>query len=782
MTAHLGAIVAVVVAGLIVAGARRVSTAAPFALTLLALVLANGSILRLKHVFLDARWGALVGCAAVLGIELLRDRAALRRLLVFAGLPVLGLVSALWSVDPRLTVERSASFGLLLVAAGGAAARWRRDKVELERAVDALAVVSVLVLLGSLVYAALSSRAFLAGDIRGLLENPNGLGIFLALTYPFVARALRVRGHWRLSFVVLAVDAALTVAARSRSGLVALVIVVVAARLARRPRVALALGAAVAVLAVVLLLVVPHVGGHQSTAPNNTQSSHSVLQAPAPISVGQAPHGTASFVSRLTGARSEAWPAAWNLIRSRPVLGYGFGTGDRVFSLYPNRVHFVFFEGANPSNGYLELGMDLGIVGGILFVLPLLLAARGAARELGGGASDTASGAVAAVLVASLAVAFVESTLTSAGAPWELLLWSAAAMCVLPSSAVMVAEGSADVRVLPRLRLPSRRVGIALAVLAAIAATLAIVVPRELRSTPPTRPEAAARTLERLVCKSSPCHLRNLGRVQQTFWWVEIARRGGSSCYVVDLDVFNAASTSLRGTAAAHCDEPPLVRRHALTVAVLDPAPPYYIGSASSPSGYEPAVVRELAHRLGVGLLTWIEAPSENVPSKADFVIHVFYRGASPRRTGVPYLEIPDELVVRRGSPEARVRTLAGLRRLRLGVIDSHVEQDVREEAGLHVAPTLYPTLAAATAALRARRLDALALDLGSAVGVTGAGTGLVMTASFPPRTFYTLRFRPQSGLLPFVERALTAMRRDGTLRRLQAELGPVPRRVPQLR
>ena len=170
------------------------------------------------------------------------------------------------------------------------------------------------------------------------------------------------------------------------------------------------------------------------------------------------------------------------------------------------------------------------------------------------------------------------------------------------------------------------------------------------------------------------------------------------------------------------------------------------------------------------------------MPSKADFVIHVFYRGASPRRTGVPYLEIPDELVVRRGSPEARVRTLAGLRRLRLGVIDSHVEQDVREEAGLHVAPTLYPTLAAATAALRARRLDALALDLGSAVGVTGAGTGLVMTASFPPRTFYTLRFRPQSGLLPFVERALTAMRRDGTLRRLQAELGPVPRRVPQLR
>src|SRR5207245_2216858 len=116
--------------------------------------------------------------------------------------------------------------------------------------------------------------------------------------------------------------------------------------------------------------------------------------------------GRPSLLSRLTGARSETWPVAWRFIRVRPVQGYGFGTGDRLFGLYPSRVHFVFFEGANPSDGYLQLAMELGIVGGLLFLFPIFVAARYAVRALSREDGEGARAAFAAVFFASLAVAF----------------------------------------------------------------------------------------------------------------------------------------------------------------------------------------------------------------------------------------------------------------------------------------------------------------------------------------------------------------------------------------
>src|SRR4051812_28647344 len=115
--------------GLLVVVARRISIGVVVSLTLLALLASNSSLTGLKSNFLVARWGALAAAALVLLPELIRaDATVRRRLLPLAFLPALGVLSAIWSVDPRLTVERSATFGVLVIAAGSVACAIHRDE------------------------------------------------------------------------------------------------------------------------------------------------------------------------------------------------------------------------------------------------------------------------------------------------------------------------------------------------------------------------------------------------------------------------------------------------------------------------------------------------------------------------------------------------------------------------------------------------------------------------------------------------------------------------------
>jgi hypothetical protein len=152
--------------------------------------------------------------------------------------------------------------------------------------------------------------------------------------------------------------------------------------------------------------------------------------APPSHTVGVKPPSTAhqappeSIIDRITGARWEAWQTTVALIASRPLPGYGFGTGDRVFARYPARTQFVFFEGNNPNDAYLQAILELGVLA-LVFFSPFALALRLAVRAVLRRADDVVP--FAALMLASLAAAVVESTLESSGAPWAFFAWLAAA-------------------------------------------------------------------------------------------------------------------------------------------------------------------------------------------------------------------------------------------------------------------------------------------------------------------------------------------------------------------
>ena len=99
--------------------------------------------------------------------------------------------------------------------------------------------------------------------------------------------------------------------------------------------------------------------------------------------------------------RIEVWQSFGEVVRRRPALGAGFGTSavmaqEPVAAEVPER-HRQMLGAWHPHNGYLQVWAETGLVGAMLFGIPLVLAVVALARTRG------AQAAAAAGLVASAA-------------------------------------------------------------------------------------------------------------------------------------------------------------------------------------------------------------------------------------------------------------------------------------------------------------------------------------------------------------------------------------------
>jgi exopolysaccharide production protein ExoQ len=725
-------------------------------MVLLVLVGANGSATRAKSICLDARWGALFALALVLAPYLRRlERRDLRIVALLATIPAVGLVSILWSVDPRLTFERVVSFSVVILIAVGIAL-WRRTSAATGPAlVRAIAFTNLAVVAASLAEGAVWPGARENGELRGVFENPNGLGLFLGLTAPSVVAWLEYRGWQRAIVPFLAGTGGIALLSHSRSGLVALIASMAVFEIGRRRFRRLALEAVVvAVALVVALLVVKPLVHH---APAATHTGVVSTAAPGARAVG----GAQGWLDRATGARTEAWRATDGFIRSRPVLGWGFGTGDRIFGRYPYRVHFVYFEGDNPNNGYLQLVLELGILGAALALLPLAAGVAAGVRALRRGPVDPVTAAMVATLAAGLLAAVVESLFESAGAPWALLIWTATAAAVLQTPH-QVPERTARAR----RRLSSARIATAAALVVVALTGAAILVHRHNRDA--NRVSArelltAEQTLNRSCGRG--CSITELTRLKGTYWWIAVSG-SRKRCYVVDVARFPADP---REAFKASCAPLVLVNNHILTVGIRNPGPPYYTPPTASPGGFEPAVVEELARRLGVPFLEWKEVQA-GVPRDVDFVVHAKSRRADASPLFFPYVGLREGLLTRSGTAAASAQTLADVRRLSLGAADTTAAAFLRDR--LHVPVAQARSVEAALLKLRSGRLDGLVVEPSTGTQVAASsGNRLTLSALFAPYLYYGIELRQTSPLLRPLRRQFEAMRRDGTLLRLRKDI-----------
>jgi O-antigen ligase len=393
------------------------------------------------------RWivlAELLAAALSLAFVSRRGRIGTRMSLLLGGFLGLALLSAGWSVDFTLTVGRFATvatvFAVAVVLAVVAAVR--RELVEvvllgLVAGVVLLAVIGLLELWHDPDRALAPATTQSAARYNGIGGNPNTMAILIALVIPIVVGGVltaRDRARRVVSLAVLALLYGSLVASGSRGALLGALggtlVFAMAAPLVRRARVQLA-AVAVALAAVgVLAIAIPQpaqtnpVIPFDIVPPSTPPLSPLDVQPKLPLEseVGLPGRGEEPFTRTLftSSGRVDAWRGALEQAFDRPLLGYGFGTEERVFV---DRYYLHYSQ--RPENAYIGTLLQLGLVG--LVVLLAVLTALVLRIRL---VRDAAVAACAGAVVCGLVLAVSQSYLTSVGSPAMVPFWFAALLLV----------------------------------------------------------------------------------------------------------------------------------------------------------------------------------------------------------------------------------------------------------------------------------------------------------------------------------------------------------------
>lgn len=262
--------------------------------------------------------------------------------------------SCLWSDWPEESWRKSLN-AMATGAFGLYTATRFSPREQLKYLLFALGLVTVFCLLFSLAQPAASIEIGVnAGSWRGPMTQKNLLARLMVLTLMLCWVAMRSLRRWRwVAYVTAPLSLVLLILTGSKTGLLVFLILLLLVPLYA------ALRWKDTVLIPALIGVVLVVGSGATMLVSNWEN---LLRG-----LGRDPS--------LSG-RTELWEGAIAKISQRPFLGYGFqafwqpnGGGADIWKM-------VFYKPPHAHNGYLNLALDLGLVGLGLFLLCLALAYR----------------------------------------------------------------------------------------------------------------------------------------------------------------------------------------------------------------------------------------------------------------------------------------------------------------------------------------------------------------------------------------------------------------------
>jgi polar amino acid transport system substrate-binding protein len=238
-----------------------------------------------------------------------------------------------------------------------------------------------------------------------------------------------------------------------------------------------------------------------------------------------------------------------------------------------------------------------------------------------------------------------------------------------------------------------------------------------------------------------------------------------------------------------------LVKDGQLTIGTDNPAyPPWYAGGSPKGSpwkindprtgkGYESAVAYAIAKKLGFtsSQVSWTYEQFNKAfapgPKSFDFDINqISYTPARAKVVAfsVSYYDVNQAIVVKKGTKIAGIRSIKGLASFKLGAqlgttsygfITSRIKPSQK--------PAVFPSNAGAVLALKNKQIDGLVVDLPTAFYVTAVQVpGSKILGQFENKGKATDRFgvvlAKGNSLSGCVNKAITSLRADGTLKRLQ--------------
>lgn len=252
-----------------------------------------------------------------------------------------------------------------------------------------------------------------------------------------------------------------------------------------------------------------------------------------------------------------------------------------------------------------------------------------------------------------------------------------------------------------------------------------------------------------------------------------------------------AVTTTSTTSTAAGADECaaadlPLKADGTLTVATGEPAfEPWVVDDKpENGKGFESEVTYAIADQLGIdkGDVKWIRTGFDEAvaPGDKDFDFNIQQYSITPERDKVVdfsegYYEIDQALVGRADGDIADATSVADLKKAKLGAaigttsldyIENYIKPDTE--------PLVFDDNAAAKAAFDANQVDGIVFDLPTAFFITSAEiTDSKIVGVLPQQgdaEELGLLFEAGSTLIPCVNKAIDALKGDGTLASLQEE------------
>jgi polar amino acid transport system substrate-binding protein len=256
------------------------------------------------------------------------------------------------------------------------------------------------------------------------------------------------------------------------------------------------------------------------------------------------------------------------------------------------------------------------------------------------------------------------------------------------------------------------------------------------------------------------------------------------------------SEAALAATDVASCSNANLnlVKDGQLSIGTDNPAfPPWFAGgeTAGRPwkindpakgQGFESAVAYAVAKRLGFtkAQVVWVYTPFAKAiaPGRKafDFAINqVSYTAERAKVLGfsASYYNVNQSIVGLKGKPISSVRSIAGLRKYKLGAqLGTTSYQYIVRNIKPSSSPAVYDTNDAAVAALKNGQIDGLVVDLPTAFYVTAVqvpnGKIIGQFAARGNQERFGMVFQKGNPLVACVNNALANMKRTGVLKRIQ--------------
>ena len=258
---------------------------------------------------------------------------------------------------------------------------------------------------------------------------------------------------------------------------------------------------------------------------------------------------------------------------------------------------------------------------------------------------------------------------------------------------------------------------------------------------------------------------------------------GRSEAAVAATDAVSCAKSSLK-----------LVKPGQLSIGTDNPAfPPWFAGGEikgrtwklndpSTGKGFESAVAYAVAKRLGFTgtQVVWVYTPFNKTiaPGRKSFDFAINQVSYTPERAkalgfSASYYNVNQSVVGVKGKPISSVRSIAGLRKYKLGAqLGTTSYQFIIRNIKPGPSVAVYDTNDAAVQALKNGQIDGLVVDLPTAFFVTAVqvpnGKIIGQFRSVGTQERFGMVFQKGSPLIPCVNRALAQMKRTGILQRIQ--------------